>query len=56
VAAPLVHAIGPAVSLEDAALVEPASVVYRALAGSAVTPGSGAARRVRGADRAAAAR
>ncbi len=39
VPAPLVHAIGPAVSAEDAALVEPASVVYRALAGSAVAPG-----------------
>jgi 2-desacetyl-2-hydroxyethyl bacteriochlorophyllide A dehydrogenase len=39
VAAPLVHAIGPAVSAEDAALTEPASVVYRALAGSAVAPG-----------------
>jgi len=39
VAAPLVHAIGPAVSAEDGALVEPASVVYRALAGSAVAPG-----------------
>ena len=39
VPAALVHAIGPAVSAEDAALVEPASVVYRALAGSAVAPG-----------------
>src|SRR5579859_2179462 len=39
VAAPLVHAIGPGVSAEDAALVEPASVVYRALAGSAAAPG-----------------
>ena len=39
VAAPLVHAIGPAVSAADAALVEPAAVVYRALAGSAVAPG-----------------
>jgi 2-desacetyl-2-hydroxyethyl bacteriochlorophyllide A dehydrogenase len=39
VAAPLVHAIAPGVSAEDAALVEPASVVYRALAGSAVAPG-----------------
>lgn len=39
VAAPLVHAVGPAVSAEDAALVEPASVVYRALAGSAAAPG-----------------
>src|SRR5258708_14884355 len=39
VAAPLVHAIGPAVGAEDAALVEPASVVYRALAGSAAAPG-----------------
>jgi threonine dehydrogenase-like Zn-dependent dehydrogenase len=39
VPATLVHAIGPAVSAEDAALVEPASVVYRALAGSAVAPG-----------------
>jgi L-iditol 2-dehydrogenase len=34
-----VHAVAPAVSAEDAALVEPASVVYRALAGSAVAPG-----------------
>jgi len=32
VAASLVHAIGPDVSAEDAALVEPAAVVYRALA------------------------
>ena len=39
VAAPLVHAHRPGVSAEDAALVEPASVVYRALAGSAVAPG-----------------
>jgi 2-desacetyl-2-hydroxyethyl bacteriochlorophyllide A dehydrogenase len=39
VAAPLVHAVGPDVSAEDAALVEPASVVYRALTGSAVAPG-----------------
>jgi 2-desacetyl-2-hydroxyethyl bacteriochlorophyllide A dehydrogenase len=39
VAAPLVHTIGPAVSAEDAALVEPASVVYRALAASAIVPG-----------------
>ena len=40
VAASLVHAIAPEVSAEDAALVEPASVVYRALAGSKVAPGS----------------
>jgi threonine dehydrogenase-like Zn-dependent dehydrogenase len=39
VAATLVHAIEPGVSAEDAALVEPASVVYRALAGSPVAPG-----------------
>ena len=39
VPAALVHAIGPDVSAEDAALVEPAAVVYRALAGSAVAPG-----------------
>jgi L-iditol 2-dehydrogenase len=39
VPAPLVHAVAPGVSAEDAALVEPASVVYRALAGSAVAPG-----------------
>ena len=37
--ASLVHAIAPGASAEDAALVEPASVVYRALAGSAVAPG-----------------
>ena len=37
--ASLVHAIAPGVGAEDAALVEPASVVYRALAGSAVAPG-----------------
>ena len=35
----LVHTIAPGVGAEDAALVEPASVVYRALAGSAVAPG-----------------
>jgi 2-desacetyl-2-hydroxyethyl bacteriochlorophyllide A dehydrogenase len=39
VPASLVHTIGPDVSTEDAALVEPASVVYRALAGSVVAPG-----------------
>jgi threonine dehydrogenase-like Zn-dependent dehydrogenase len=39
VATSLVHAIDPGVSAEDAALVEPASVVYRALAGSKVAPG-----------------
>jgi threonine dehydrogenase-like Zn-dependent dehydrogenase len=39
VPASLVHVIGPDVSAEDAALVEPASVVYRALAGRAVAPG-----------------
>jgi len=39
VATSLVHAIAPGVSAEDAALVEPASVVYRALAGSKVAPG-----------------
>jgi threonine dehydrogenase-like Zn-dependent dehydrogenase len=39
VATSLVHPIAPGVSAEDAALVEPASVVYRALAGSKVAPG-----------------
>jgi threonine dehydrogenase-like Zn-dependent dehydrogenase len=39
VARSLVHPIAPGVSAEDAALVEPASVVYRALAGSRVAPG-----------------
>jgi len=39
VATSLVHAIAPGVSAEDAALVEPASVVYRALAGSKAAPG-----------------
>src|SRR5689334_11133957 len=39
VTASLVHAVGPDVSAEDAALVEPAAVVYRALAGSSVAPG-----------------
>jgi len=39
VPASLVHTIAPGVSAEDAALVEPASVVYRALAGSRVAPG-----------------
>jgi threonine dehydrogenase-like Zn-dependent dehydrogenase len=39
VAEPLVHAVGPAVSAADAALVEPASVVYRGLTAVRVTPG-----------------
>jgi threonine dehydrogenase-like Zn-dependent dehydrogenase len=39
VAESLVHPIAPGVSAENAALVEPASVVYRALAGSRVAPG-----------------
>ena len=37
--ASLVHTIAPGVSAEDAALAEPASVVYRGLAGSRVVPG-----------------
>ncbi len=39
VGAPLVHPLAPGVSAEDAALVEPASVVYRALSGTAMAPG-----------------
>jgi 2-desacetyl-2-hydroxyethyl bacteriochlorophyllide A dehydrogenase len=39
VADSLVHAIAPGVSAENAALVEPASVVYRGLAESRVVPG-----------------
>jgi 2-desacetyl-2-hydroxyethyl bacteriochlorophyllide A dehydrogenase len=39
VAESLVHAMGSRVSAEDAALVEPASVVYRGLTVSRVTPG-----------------
>jgi L-iditol 2-dehydrogenase len=39
VAAPLVHPIAPAVGAEDAALVEPAAVVYRALADVKPAPG-----------------
>jgi len=35
----LVHALAPGVGAEDAALAEPASVVYRALAGAAIVPG-----------------
>ena len=38
VGAPLVHPLAPGVSAEDGALVEPASVVYRALSGI-MTPG-----------------
>jgi L-iditol 2-dehydrogenase len=39
VGAPLVHPLAPGVSAEDGALVEPASVVYRALSGVAISPG-----------------
>lgn len=39
VGAPLVHPLAPGVSAEDGALVEPASVVYRALSGGAISPG-----------------
>jgi 2-desacetyl-2-hydroxyethyl bacteriochlorophyllide A dehydrogenase len=39
VAKSLVHPLAPGVSAENAALVEPASVVYRALAGSRIAPG-----------------
>ena len=39
VGAPLVHPLAPGVSAEDGALVEPASVVYRALSGAAISPG-----------------
>jgi L-iditol 2-dehydrogenase len=35
----LVHPLAPGVGAEDAALAEPASVVYRALAGAAIAPG-----------------
>ena len=37
----LVHPLAPGVSAEDAALAEPASVVYRALAGAGIVPGGG---------------
>jgi L-iditol 2-dehydrogenase len=37
--ADLVHPLAPGVSMEDGALVEPASVVYRALTATGVTPG-----------------
>jgi threonine dehydrogenase-like Zn-dependent dehydrogenase len=35
----LVHPLAPGVSAEDAALAEPASVVYRGLSGAAIAPG-----------------
>ena len=35
----LVHPLAPGVGAEDAALAEPASVVYRALAGAGIAPG-----------------
>ena len=35
----LVHPLAPGVGAEDAALAEPASVVYRGLAGAAIAPG-----------------
>jgi L-iditol 2-dehydrogenase len=35
----LVHPLAPSVGAEDAALAEPASVVYRALAGAGIAPG-----------------
>jgi threonine dehydrogenase-like Zn-dependent dehydrogenase len=35
----LVHPLAPGVGAEDAALAEPASVVYRGLSGAAITPG-----------------
>jgi threonine dehydrogenase-like Zn-dependent dehydrogenase len=35
----LVHQLAPGVGAEDAALAEPASVVYRALAGAGIAPG-----------------
>lgn len=39
VGATLLHRLAPHVSADDAALVEPASVVYRALSGTAIAPG-----------------
>ena len=36
---PLVHPLAPGVGAEDAALAEPASVVYRGLSGAAIAPG-----------------
>jgi threonine dehydrogenase-like Zn-dependent dehydrogenase len=35
----LVHPLAPGIGAEDAALAEPASVVYRGLAGAAIAPG-----------------